>query len=204
MERTLSESPRLATAMKDWPHNTEILRANGYYSGMWGNPAAAMKRGREVHAAVHILTAGAEIDDAWIQRHQDYLGYILGAQKWLAEHKVELLEKEYLIECKSERYVTTLDQVDVVDGYPAIVEIKTGSRPNAIELQTGGQKRALRLQNSLNATLRMSSALVARFMLLLPGDGTYKFEKFTDPRDEEEFVLLCRGWWVNQRRGLNG
>lgn len=183
----------------NYPHNTAILKAFGYYTSAIPEAKlqAAMKRGRELHAAVHILNRGDAIDQAWYQRHPDYEGYLEGARKFRFEHLVHMKRHEHIVVCEQERYITTIDEHMDLDGKDTILELKTGSRPNAIELQTGGQKRAMRLAGLAVPNTR-------RCMLLLLGNGNYKLEFFNDVRDEEEFVILCRAWHINNRRNVYG
>lgn len=153
------------------------------------------RRGRLVHAAAHLIGNGKSIDPAWTDRHPETAPYIAGIEAFLDKHQWTFtVQPETEVRADAERYCGHPDWIGILDGVPAIVDLKTGAFPAWAGLQLGGYLYALRSMG-----LDKGHQMI-RVGLELPGNERFKLHyEFTDPRNLSEFVILARAWWVRAK-----
>jgi len=181
--------------MNNYPSVTEIIRDAGLISEFSIGDTDAAKRGRLVSAASHIFAKREDIDPEWLKRHHDLRGYLDGYRKFLnLSPSLNLVWAEVGMKDEQERFVGHPDQIFEcpVEKGLAIVDVKTGAIPSWGRLQVAGY--AL-LARRMFATRQIRH----RWILNLPGDGTYKLKSYDDPRDLDDFLILVRAYHVRAK-----
>ena len=104
--------------MTNWPSTTGIIRHFGLmvdYEGM-SNGGAAMRRGRLVTAACHLLAGEQSLGDGWEARHPECHPYLDAYRKFLREHEIKILEFEKEYRSEVYRFISHPDQIVILDG----------------------------------------------------------------------------------------
>jgi len=176
------ESFRLA-----WPSTTQIIR----YFGLMGDleqfsNTAAMRRGRLVTAACHLIAAEESLGNGWEERHPECAPYLAAYRKFMREHEFTILEAEREYRSETLRFISHPDQIGMLDGKsPVDLELKSGSMPRWCRLQTAGQ--VLAIGNPMR-----------RYALHLKVDGEYNLIPHEDYRDLDRFRAMVDVWWTVQ------
>ena len=153
------------------------------YAGM--NPIVlqdAARRGKAVHEATEAIDYGLEPEE-----YPDIQGYVDAYYQFLFDHDVSWVMVEHIVsfsryEGEPPLYCGTVDRYGVVDGQPAVVDIKTYASMSTEAQMTASCQTAL-----------YSDAIVAcgcrakRYILHLKKDGKYRLIDL-DNFDEK------RGW----------
>lgn len=170
----------------EWPSNTRILAAFGFYDYLdkagYANSQVGKARGSAVDKAVSWLAIGKE--PPWREAHPELDPYLDGFRKFLREHSWVHHSHQDEFVCKEERFVSHPDLLGEMDGKLSVLEVKTGGFPEFVRLQTAGQ------------IIAEGNRARRRVCICLPGDGKYKLVSLTDPSDFNAFIILCRAWWV--------
>jgi hypothetical protein len=172
--------------MIPWPSTTQIIRHFGLMADLERNSnLGAMRRGRLVTAACHLLAMGDPLGDGWEARHEECQPYLDAYRMFLRQHEFILLEAEREYRHEILRFISHPDQVGRLDGAsPVDLELKSGSMPSWCRLQTAGQ------------VLAMDNHGMRRFALHLKADGTYNLIPHQDYRDLDRFRAMVNTWWT--------
>ncbi len=146
---------------REVPGVTCVLASLGLIRTM--DDPAAMERGRHVHSACRFFDE-KDIDEASID--PDIEGYLMAWKKFRAEKKVKVRAIEKKIGMKDIGYAGRLDRFCDVDGFPTVIEIKTGEVQKAAGLQLVAYGAAV------------SKSPVGRFAVRLKSDGNYGLVPF--------------------------
>lgn len=176
--------------MNQFPTSTQVLKACGYYDSMDLMPAAnslvGKSRGSALAKAVHWI--GYDKEPEWREPHPELDGFLDGYRKFKREHIWTLMQHEQLFISETNRIAAHPDQLGHLDVSPKMLcnlEIKTGAMPNFVHLQTALQNLAMD-----------RGAMMPRYCLHLPGDGTYKLIAYTDVRDFAKARNLIENVWI--------
>lgn len=143
------------------PGVTSVLASLGLIRTV--DDPAALERGRHVHEACRFFDEN-DIDDSSID--PIIRGYIDGWKKFRAEKKVKIRAIEKKLGMKDIGYAGRLDRWGEVNGFPTVIEIKTGEIQKAAGLQLVAYGAAV------------SKMPVARLAVRLKPDGTYALHTF--------------------------
>jgi hypothetical protein len=171
-----------------WPSTTEVLRFFGFMAELeLHSNENAMRRGRLVTAACHLIARDKSLGDGWESRHSECHPYLDAYRRFRREHEFQLYECEGEYRCGNLRFVSHPDQIGTLDKFGLVdLELKSGSMPAWCRLQTAGQ------------VLAIGSPKMARFALLLLADGSYKLYPHDDYRDLDRFRSLMDSYWTIQ------
>lgn len=130
---------------------------------------AAALHGNKVHAIAEKLAAGQQVDIS-----DEQLGTVDGYLKWLDEWRPEILGTEVSVASRRWRYAGTTDILANLDGFTAIVDIKTGRRVyKESALQIAAYRHAEVMLDAAGLEVPLP-AVNAGYVLWLPGDGIYE------------------------------
>lgn len=168
-----------------WPSTTGIIKffLAGDYAGFVNDEA--MQRGRLVHAGCHLLASHDE-DRPWEVRHPECHGYLDAYRRFLREHEFALAQAEQEFKCATLRFTSRPDEIGLLDGKHAVLELKSGGLPKWVRLQTAGQ------------VLAIGKPQLRRFALQLKADGKYVLIPHEDFRDLDRFRAMVDTWWTIQ------
>jgi hypothetical protein len=161
------------------PNVTSILKFAGLASSFDGVPPAVLEAKRSLGVAVHRAT---ELDDAdqldESTVHPLVLPYLWAWRSFRSTHHFGSLLREHRVYHPTYQYAGTLDAYGILDGKPALVDLKTGDPEDA-----GARYQTAAYLNALQADpprgLRIP-ALVARVSVRLRDDGTYRLTAYTE------------------------
>jgi hypothetical protein len=169
-----------------WPSTTDIIRFFGLsldYEEFGSDESA--RRGQLVHAGSHMLANHGQ-DRPWEARHPEVHRYLDAYRKFLREHDFQLLYAEHEFKCESLRFISHPDQIGLLDGKHALLELKSGGLPKWVRLQTAGQ------------VLAIGEPTLQRFALHLKADGNYALIPHEEFRDMDRFRSMIDTWWTIQ------
>jgi len=135
---------------------------------------------------------GKELPQAWEIDHPECVPFIDGYRKFLVRHKVILIQCAFEVVNEIERYTGHPDQLVMLDGVCALIDIKTGGMPPICNLQLASYEMALR-------SMLPEDQFAIRVGLQLTIDGGVKLHYFTDPRDKYEWTILVRAWHIRNK-----
>lgn len=167
------------------PGVTSILQPLTDFSFVNGGVlAAAQQFGTAVHLACELWDKRTLDEDAL---DPALVPYLEGWKLFSKEHEVSWRRVEARVYSEQHWYAGTLDREGLVDGKPAVVDIKSGS---ALYPATGPQLAAYK-----NAVPGISP-LCKRFAVRLKEDGKYVLKEYTDRDDWPLFLslLTLRNW----------
>lgn len=173
------------------PGITGILKDCGYIDTTYYTEQART-RGTHVHRAIQYLNKGT-LD--WDSLADEYMGYVMAYEKFRADWNLKLDLFEEPLHHPDLLFGGTPDMVGtVLDGIPAIVEMKTGDVPRWAALQTAGQELLVQAKIPREPGFRYR-----RWGLKLNKDGTYK--KPVEFKDwwEDEMTFRSLVTAVNRR-----
>lgn len=171
----------------DWPSTTEVLQFFGFTGDYFPGTSDAMKRGKLVHAACHLIGTASSLGEGWEARHLECATYLDAYRKFLREHRFRLIEWEAEYRSEELRFVSHPDQIGILDSFGLVdLELKSGGMPPWCRLQTAGQ------------VLAIGDPAVKRFGLQLKDDGNYLLHPFEDFRDLDRFRALIDAYWTIQ------
>lgn len=213
--------------MNNWPTTTEVLKAAGLYGDAerWFHKAdreqpadyacpTSAGRGRAIDAGCNLLAMGKELQPEWLTKHEACcVPFIDGYRAFLQRHTVNLIECAFEVVNKAERYKGHPDQLIMLDGVRALIDIKTGGMPPVTCLQLasyetamysmgagdcpGGSSKRLCEHGKVEAH-KLPAPRVTRFGLQL-ARGDFKLHPFINPFDKDEWTLLVRAHWVKAK-----
>lgn len=153
------------------PGATDIIKGEGLINPMWMTEDARW-RGKCVHRGVELFNKG-ELD--WATVDEMVSGYLRSYEKFLSTTGFVVEGGE--TPCFDTAFAALPDIWGHLNGFTAIVELKTGPIPKWAAIQTALQKRALRTQFGFHVN--------KRFGLRLMADGSLaKLQPFDDDRDD--------------------
>jgi hypothetical protein len=208
--------------MNNWPSTTQVLKDFGLYGDIarWSDRAAENReesdactnpaqRGRVVDSACNRLLMGLDLGvgketgkDFRLHHATCCMPFVEGYERLLQDgkHKLEPVKCgfpdrfAYEVINKSERYVGHPDQRVILDGVPALFDIKSGSIPPTTDIQTASYLKAERSMDPQNKDLFKSIRVGVQLTR-----GDYILHYFTDPRVGDEFIILVRAWWIQRK-----
>lgn len=177
--------------MKQWPTTTQVLHDAGLYGDIarWSD-LEAMKRGRYVDGGCNLLAMGKSLNAAdWSPEHWSYIECYM---RFLQRHVVKLTRCAFEVINKPLRYTGHPDQLLMLDGVRALIDIKTGGMSKVTGLQLASYEMAL---------YSMGEDRVTRFGLQLNPDlpEGFKLHPFTDPREKDEFSILVQAHHIRNK-----
>lgn len=189
-----------------WPTTTQVLHDAGLYGDIakWSD-TEAMRRGRLVDAACNLLAMGKVIPGDWKNNHPECDPYTDAYWDFFHHHKVELIKCAFEVVNKTERYQGHPDQLVVLDGRLALIDIKTGGMPPVTCLQLASYEMALRdmkmelVEVEHGVDIASHQPHLARWGLQLKPDGKFKLHPFTDPRDRDEWTIIVRAHHIRKK-----
>lgn len=147
----------------------------------------AKDRGTTIHSLVEAYKKGNRIEDENIPKQ--FMPYARAFYKWTGQHPIEIVEQEKSIFSDKHRYAGTLDMLVKINNHEelTVLDIKTGRDIyREAFMQTAAYQNALREQGTEAGSIAI---------LLLQGDGTYKFEVMSDFRRKFGGFLACKTIW---------
>lgn len=173
---------------------TGCLRQAGIAKAPYGALPEHRIRGSHVHAACHYLDEGDFDWDHFERIQPNNVGYVRAWKAFTTDwnFKPRMIELPmYADEEHGGIFFSGIADREglILDGDPAIVEIKTGGMPPSTRYQTAGQELLIRAWETTFIFRR-------RFGVALQADGTYmKPKEFTrdDEHDHDRFraALMC-------------
>lgn len=140
---------------------------------------AAAARGTAVHEACELIDYGAEPEE-----DPEIDGYLLAYQTFLMEHDVDWELVESIVPYyrglpfddengELPIYCGTVDRFGLVDGEPAVLDIKTYASLST-DSQIAASCQTALYRDALYSTDKDQSKLIKRYVLHLKKDGTYR------------------------------
>lgn len=193
------------------PRVTQILKQFGFIRditelqfGDKGVHSRHLRRGRLVDYACNLVGQGLQVEGEWWKRasgspdprlndwiaHEDCRPYINSYTKALEETGGKLLHWAFEVVNPVVGYVGHCDQVWMLDGREASVELKCGKEEDWHALQSGAY---------LPGIIAKFRFVPRRYNLYLT-EESYKLVRRDDPRDVKEFEALARAYHVLKRR----
>lgn len=170
-----------------WPSVTEILQPLQELDGIpRAILEAAARFGTHVHQACHLYNLGA-LDE---QRLDPALApYLAGWKEFLERTGARVVASEMRVAHERLRYAGTLDTICLISGTRTLVDIKsTAEIPRTVGPQTAAYAEAL------------GEPRIARRVVQLRKDGTYRAERLTERTDWNLFLSALN---VHQWRHRN-
>jgi hypothetical protein len=132
-----------------------------------------------VHECVEAVNDGT-LDDGAL--HPTAAPYVAAYRKFLTETQFVLIAGEQLMGHPTLRYAGRSDLYGLIGAKPSLVDVKTTAALSpAVGPQTAGY-------GALHA--EAGQPVEARYGLQLRPDGTYRFQRYSDPQDWALFVSL--------------
>ena len=167
---------------------TDILQ--GELGGFDGFPAAAAKRGQDVHAAIQAHNEGRLKAEEVLLETWGYLECFLAAQKQL---KIEIVQSEVMRYHPRYLYAGRLDALVKVDGVMGILDYKTGQPNKRDKWQLAAYLELVKAENK---------GIQGRWNLYLrPEPAGYKLVKYEDKSDFSQFLALFAAYQIKKNNG---
>lgn len=160
------------------PSVTQILSSAGLIDDDWYTEESR-QRGKAVHIACHYFD---ENDLDWNSVSPQYLPYVQAHQKFCKDTSIQWTLIEHRIYNPVYNYCGILDREAILNGEPAIIDLKTGLVNKWVALQTAAYEAGL--PPLVNKSRK-------RFALQLKSDGTYKLHPFIDRTDIRVFTAAA-------------
>ena len=164
---------------------TELLKDEGFIDTQWFTEYYAT-RGTYVHKACELLDHDdleeAELDPVLIP-------YVSAWQRFKDESKFQIIEMETRLISETYQFTGKPDRIGLLNGCPAIVDMKSGAVQRWTALQLAGYEI-------------LKGSPHKRFGVQLKDDGSYKLTEFKDRSDRGVFLaaLSCYQWKNNGRK----
>jgi len=161
---------------------------------------AARERGTRVHKAAQFLTEGT-LD--WATVDETERPYVEAAARFLSDAGFHVLGQERRVYHPTHRYAGTVDLFGTWSGSFAIADYKTtAGKPSDVcaDLQLAAYAEALRADPPVEWFDIVSSSPIARLGVALRKDGTYRVERYDDPRDFSHFLACLTVVRLQQQR----
>ena len=176
-----------------YPSTTRILDFFGFYAGLekakYSDLEAAKLRGQAVDKWVTWL-AMADPNTPHLRAETEAIlqPYDLGFRTFLHEHdwEHEAHQREFVSHVN--KFVSHPDLLGRLDGFKSVLEVKTGAWPDSVRLQTAGQ------------IIAEGNFQRRRYVIWLPGDGTYRLRHLFETEDFDDFTILVRCYHTLHRR----
>lgn len=176
----------------------------------WKFPEESRQRGHAVHLACQYVDEG--VYDA-AGTDPEIRGYVAGYYRVLASRGFTAVAHNVRVCHPGLGVAGTLDVVGLVDGFPEIWDLKSGTLPKAVAIQLAGyavclEKRAkceTQEQNEKLAAMmqRVPVRLWRRFSICLDKDGRRpKCDEWSEPQWIDDFLAALRIWHRRKEWGL--
>ncbi len=164
------------------PGVTEVLSPLGSFDMLRpGIIEPAQEFGKITHDTIHLYDTNnlAEFDPA-LQPWMD------AWERCKQEHKIKILHSEPMYHSRIYRFCGEPDKVVLIDGCPAIIDLKTGLPAPYVGLQLAGY--AILVEENLGILFKKTK----RISVYLHGEGKkgYKWQAHTTKTDKQEFLTL--------------
>ena len=158
----------------EYPSVTQIIKAAGLVDDAWFTNESR-DRGRYVHSIIEWDQAG-ELDEESVDVF--LTGYLDAWKRFVADTGFVSELSEYRMVSEMYRVAGTADQIGILNGKKAIIDVKSGAVSPCVSLQLAGYEL---LWNSS----------VKRFALQLKDDGKYSLKEYTDRGDRSVFIAAA-------------
>jgi len=175
---------------------TDVIKIEGFIRGDYFT-LQSRERGRAVHLAIYLMEKGTLDWSSIDPIIEPYVAAYLLAKKeinWLTVYYEQKVCNPYL------RYGGTLDLACVINGYPAVIDYKTGGLQNWTRYQTAGYADCLDVRDFCERA-GIAMAPFKRFGLELRGDGKYDLKPFANPNDVRLFHSMVALAWEKINEG---
>jgi hypothetical protein len=165
---------------------TQILAAEGFINTLWFDDYHST-RGTYVHRACELLDRDeleeAELDSVLVP-------YVSAWQKFKKESGIEIIEMETRLTSEVYQFTGKPDRIVKWNGYPTIIDIKSGVVQPWTALQLAGYEI-------------LKGSPHKRVGIQLTDESTYKITEFKDRQDRQIFLsaLACYYWKANNNIG---
>lgn len=194
------------------PSVTGILKASGLidFSGIpEATLEAARVRGTRVHQACHFLNEDDLDLDQFRIDFPDYVGYVEGWIKFVAENGFVPIVNEGRIASRRHQIAGTFDTFGHMDGCGALIDYATGHPLDVSKDYQTAAYFGLALEwaeePECDPRLReylVNEKVIRRFAVQLKRTGDYQLHPYTDPSDFRKFLTLVEAQRiVTARRG---
>lgn len=149
--------------------------------------ADLLRRAQDFGTAVHMaceLDDLGRLDESALDA--ELLPYLLAWRKFCRDHNCMWQCVETRVYHPTLRYAGTLDRKGIVDGFPAIVDIKSGT---ALYASVGPQLAAYAQAHAIGAKEPAMAGVYRRYAVRLHQDG-YELKQYTNPSDWAVFASL--------------
>lgn len=193
-----AETHRYTFEGKPYPSVTRVLRLIEDFTGV---PAEALdfaaQRGIAVHDACAYDDLGDLADDTVDEIVRPYLD---AWRSFKADAAFEPIEIELPVVHGGLEYAGTLDRVGLVNGKPAVIDIKTGSvLPLGAGPQLAAYAEAYAWMVGAALVKRPSQLPRRRYVVWLKGSGKYQLVKYDSPEDWGVFRSALEIWrWMEK------
>jgi hypothetical protein len=155
-------------------------------------PPAVLEKAREIGTAGHeaiALMLQKQLD--WATLDPKLVGYVLAAQKCVAELEIRVLSVETRLADPGLKVAGTLDILGILRKRSAVIDWKlTEQMPRTAALQTAAYDHLYRRS--------FGGRPMTRYGAQLFGDGSYKIFPFEDQRDYNWFFSALNLWHWRQ------
>lgn len=107
-------------------------------------------------------------------------GYIEAWKGFLGHTQAEIILRERMMYCPTQKFAGTCDRLCVIKGKKVVIDLKCGEPAAAAALQTAAYARLLESHEGIKPEGRLA--------VRLKEDGTYKAVEHNDPQDDRMFL----------------
>ena len=166
---------------------TQLLAAEGFIDTKWFDEYSAT-RGTFVHRACELSDRGeleeAELDPVLVP-------YVSAWQKFIRESKFQIIEMETRLESETRQFSGKPDRIGILNGCPAIIDLKSGAIQKWTALQLAGYEI-------------LKGSPHKRFGVQLTDEATYKLTEFKDRQDRNIFLAALACYYWKRNNNLKG
>ena len=165
---------------------TELLVKEGFIDTRWFDEYYAT-RGTYVHKACELLDRD-ELEEAELD--PILAPYVSAWQNFKNESMFKVIEMETRLVSTTYQFTGKPDRIGVLNGFPVIIDIKSGAIQAWTALQLAGYEI-------------LKGSPHKRMGVQLTDEGTYKITEFKDRQDRGIFLsaLACYQWKQNNLKG---
>jgi len=164
-----------------FPSVTQIISDMGLYGDTSYFTEYCRERGSFVHQIIKYHVDN-ELDESTIDPALQ--GYFDAWRRFESEAQYIGDVCEHLLADQTYRFAGTIDHLGHLNGYPCVIDVKTGAMSPATALQLAGYE------------VLQKHPGIRRFGLQLTADGKYKLKEYKDRGDRGVFLAaLAIHWW---------
>lgn len=170
-----------------FPSVTQIISDVGLYGDTSYFTEYCRERGSLVHRIIQYHVSG-ELDESTIDPVLQ--GYFDAWRRFESESSYVGDACEMLMADMTYRFAGTVDHLGHLNGYPCVIDVKTGAMSAATSLQLAGYE------------VLQKHPGIRRFGLQLSADGKYKLKEYKDRGDRGVFLAALSLWWWKANNNL--